>query len=197
MVLFIFFSFSLPSSFLFHFVKNTNTMYDIHMPESFKFKRLWRNRISHQLNGFQLLNNCLSATTVDITNDNEGYPLNQSPSRRQKQQQTPIKRLWRKPLPNDCPQFDFSISEKTLLSELPVSDDPHLPLITKELVKTPRIRSIPMTEKTEIPTRYESRHYENVPHIEARLEHVCKNEKTVLLAKLLEKQRHKSAASIL
>ncbi|KAI7901347.1 uncharacterized protein BX663DRAFT_514175 [Cokeromyces recurvatus] len=181
---------------------------NIQMSESSKLKRLWRKRISQQLGGLHLLNTCISSLTVDSQetddDDDERQPLKHSIQ----QSTEPIKKLWRKPLPNDCPQFDFSISEKTLFTEITDFDNVsfnndnstippvvishrsnHLPMIP------PPIRSSSsLIEKTEIPTRYESRHYKNVPSIEARLENVCKNEKAILLTKLLEKQRHKQLA---
>ncbi|KAG2235875.1 hypothetical protein INT48_008178 [Thamnidium elegans] len=97
------------------------------MSES-RFKRSWRNRFSQQITNFHL-NSCISP---NISHEDE--PLSASSS-------TPTnKKLWRKPLPNDCPVFDFS-SEKTTVIET----------------------TDPLEEKVEIPTRYESKYYTMPP----------------------------------
>jgi hypothetical protein len=146
------------------------------MSES-KIKRLWKNRISQQLSGFHI-STCIAPTNqVDHQDENlkatstlttittDTLPL---PSLPQHTTANTEKKLWRKPLPNNCPSFDFQISEKTMVED----------------------SSLLIVEKTEIPTRIQSRHYENIPNLEAQLERACKNEKAVLLTKLLEKQRN-------
>jgi hypothetical protein len=44
-------------------------------------------------------------------------------------------------------------------------------------------------EKTEIPTRNESKFYKDKPQLQARLERACTNEKVILLSKLLQNQQ--------
>ncbi|KAK4509055.1 uncharacterized protein ATC70_007405 [Mucor velutinosus] len=148
------------------------------MSES-RIKRLWKNRISQQLSGFHI-STCIAHTNqVDHQDDAtnvDAQTTKNAPSPALPQHQTPLsttatvpeKKLWRKPLPNDCPLFDFEISEKTMIEQ-----DPSLVIANKE-----------------IPTRIQSRHYANIPNLEAQLERACKNEKAVLLTRLLEKQRH-------
>ncbi|KAL9548133.1 hypothetical protein PS6_006775 [Mucor atramentarius] len=134
-----------------------------------RIKRLWKNRISQQLSGFHI-STCI-APTNQVDHQDENAMANTPPALPQHHTPTtatiPEKKLWRKPLPNDCPSFDFEISEKTMI------EDPSLLIASKE-----------------IPIRIQSRHYENIPNLEAQLERACKNEKAVLLTKLLEKQRH-------
>lgn len=150
------------------------------MSES-RIKRLWKNRISHQLTGLQF-STCLSnkgggGVANDI--DTEKYIDHASPISIQSPPPPPPpshssdtitsspKRLWRKPLPNDCPVFDF--------------DNTTYP-----------VRS--MDEKTEIPTRCESRHYEDIPNLEAHLDRACTNERAVLLTRLLQKKTAAAAS---
>lgn len=76
------------------------------------------------------------------------------------------KKIWRKPLPKNCPSFEFLISKKT-----PSSPDTHL------------------NEKTQIPTRSDSKHYQNIPHLTAELDRVCNNKKTILLTKALSQRQ--------
>jgi hypothetical protein len=45
-------------------------------------------------------------------------------------------------------------------------------------------------EKTEIPTRHESRFYEKMPNLEEKLERACKNDKAELLTKLIQQKQH-------
>ncbi|KAL9540431.1 hypothetical protein MBANPS3_009685 [Mucor bainieri] len=152
------------------------------MSES-RIKRLWKNRISQQLSGFHI-STCIAPTNqVDHQEGEEhtakanAHTVANTPPPALPQHHTPLstvatspqKKLWRKPLPNDCPSFDFEISEKTIIEQ-----DASLIIIANK----------------EIPTRIQSRHYENIPNLEAQLERACKNEKAVLLTKLLEKQRH-------
>ncbi|CAO3608440.1 unnamed protein product [Mucor fragilis] len=148
------------------------------MSES-RIKRLWKNRISQQLSGFHISTCIASTNQVDHQEENAAkantHTMNTIPPALP-QHHTPLntatspeKKLWRKPLPNDCPSFDFEISEKTMIEQ----EDSSLIIASKE-----------------IPTRIQSRHYENIPNLEAQLERACKNEKAVLLTKLLEKQRH-------
>ncbi|OAD06793.1 hypothetical protein MUCCIDRAFT_160423 [Mucor lusitanicus CBS 277.49] len=150
------------------------------MSES-RIKRLWKNRISQQLSGFHI-STCIAPTNqVDHQEEEEEnaakayYPRSATnapppalPQHHTTTAASPEKKLWRKPLPTDCPSFDFEISEKTIIEQ-----DASLIIANKE-----------------IPTRIQSRHYENIPNLEAQLERACKNEKAVLLTKLLEKQRH-------
>ncbi|GAN04707.1 hypothetical protein MAM1_0071d04171 [Mucor ambiguus] len=150
------------------------------MSES-RIKRLWKNRISQQLSGFHI-STCIAPTNqVDHQEEEDTAKANAHtspsiPPPTLPQHHTPLstvatspeKKLWRKPLPDDCPLFDFEISEKTMIEQ-----DASLIIANKE-----------------IPTRIQSRHYENIPNLEAQLERACKNEKAVLLTKLLEKQRH-------
>lgn len=147
------------------------------MSES-KIKRLWKNRISQQLNGFHI-STCIAPTnqvdhqdedlkTTSVLTTATTDTLPPPPPIPQHTTANTQKKLWRKPLPNDCPSFDFQISEKTMIED----------------------SSLLIVEKTEIPIRIQSRHYENIPNLEAQLERACKNEKAVLLTKLLEKQRN-------
>lgn len=143
------------------------------MAES-RVKRLWRNRLSHQLSGFQF-STCMTKSTSSDTSCSDYAVEIKSPSS-QPPPSLPVHRdtkLWRKPLPSDCPVFDFdSTSEKTLC-EAAVEE------------KT----TIKKTTTTEIPTRCESKFYENIPNLEEQLDRACTNEKAVLLTKLLQKQR--------
>lgn len=114
-------------------------------------RRYWKNRLSQQISGFHF-NTCMSANIV------------QEDEQEQQQEQVPTpatvskkRLLWRKPLPQDCPLFDFTQ---------------------------------PLAEKTEIPTRDQSKHYERIPNLEAELDRACKNEKAVFLTNLLSQQRH-------
>jgi hypothetical protein len=142
-------------------------MYDNQMPES-RIKKLWKNnRISLQLTGFNLCTSFSNTTNRKTTPKKKASPLT-SPT--EPLSSSHSKKLWRKPLPNDCPQFDFEISEKTIVEE--------------QAFTTPTCIS------NEIPARHESRCYENKPFLEAQLERACRNEKAVLLTKLLEKQRN-------
>lgn len=76
------------------------------------------------------------------------------------------KLLWRKPLPRNCPTFDFLISEKTAAPPPPP----------------------PLPRHTQIPTRSDSKHYQNIPHLNAQLERVCTNKKTIQLTKALRQK---------
>jgi hypothetical protein len=150
-------------------------MYDNQMSES-RIKKLWRNnRISLQLTGFHL---CTSFSDTSTNKKDQqkkkSPPPSTNPTEPLSSSSSPNKKLWRKPLPNDCPQFDFEISEKTI-----VEDE------QEEVLNTPACIS-----SNEIPTRHESRCYENKPFLEAQLERACRNEKAVLLTRLLEKQRN-------
>lgn len=123
------------------------------MPES-TTKRPWRNRLSQQISGFHL-NTCISPNIVH--DDEEEEPKLPPPATISKK-----RLLWRKPLPNDCPIFDFTVKKENSLDE-----------------------------KTEIPTRHQSKYYERIPNLEAELDRACKNEKAILLTNLLsQQQRH-------
>ncbi|CAO3617569.1 unnamed protein product [Mucor hiemalis] len=128
------------------------------MSES-RIKRLWKNRISHQLTGLHF-STCLTKGGGDTDKYNDN-PSPISPAPPTPPSHSSQNKLWRKPLPNDCPVFNF---DKTLYP----------------------VRS--MDEKTEIPTRCDSRHYENIPNLEAQLDRACTNERAVLLTKLLQKK---------
>ncbi|CEP16703.1 hypothetical protein [Parasitella parasitica] len=134
------------------------------MSES-KIKRLWKNRISQQLNSFSFSACIVPSNTdrVDHTDIPPAVPHHADITLPAE------KKLWRKPLPVDCPSFDFQFSEKTMVEENEASLN---------------------TKKAEIPTRIQSRYYGNIPNLEAQLERACKNEKAVLLTKLLEQKRH-------
>lgn len=151
------------------------------MTES-RIKKLWRNRLSHQLSGLQF-STCITKSTSTTATEEKDYakcpiattvisprtpPTSPPPS-------LPIHKdtkLWRKPLPNDCPVFDFdTTSEKTLYDD------------------GSKTNTTATTIKTEIPTRCESKFYENIPNLEEQLDRACTNEKAVLLTKLLQKQR--------
>ncbi|KAG0749266.1 hypothetical protein G6F57_004457 [Rhizopus arrhizus] len=115
-----------------------------------KVKKLWKNRLSG-------LSSCIRPHQT-VERDEDTYHKIQ-------QKQEPPQPIWRKPLPDDCPVFDFDISEKTLIAETPAY----------------------------IPARYESRQYskEN-PNIDNHLKRICNNEKTVLLTKALQEKHLES-----
>ncbi|KAI8636436.1 hypothetical protein BD408DRAFT_426137 [Parasitella parasitica] len=139
------------------------------MSES-KIRRLWKNRISQQLNNFSF-SACIAPSST-----NQIEPKDIPPAVPQHADITlpTEKKLWRKPLPVDCPAFDFQISEKTIVED---EEDTSL-----------------NPEKAEIPTRIQSKYYGSIPNLEDQLERACKNEKAVLLTKLLEKHRHRPCA---
>ncbi|KAG2208126.1 hypothetical protein INT47_010488 [Mucor saturninus] len=131
------------------------------MPESTQ-RRYWKNRLSQQISGFHF-NTCLSANNVQGEEEGEEektsaeapVPLPATLSKK--------RLLWRKPLPNDCPVFDFN---------------------------SPSSNNNSLDEKTEIPTRQQSKHYERIPNLEAELDRACKNEKALFLTNILSHQRH-------
>lgn len=154
------------------------------MPES-GIKKLWKNRISQQIAGFNFTT-CISSSSSSSTTHEKDNAQAPPPSYAQTQSHNSNtnkrKSLWRKPLPSDCPSFDFVSSgdEKKTTSTVIVLP----PKEEEEMVSI-------LEEKTEIPTRYESRCYaEKIPNLKAHLDRASKNDKVILLSKLLggEKQ---------
>ncbi|KAI8384568.1 uncharacterized protein BYT42DRAFT_266092 [Radiomyces spectabilis] len=103
------------------------------------------------------------------------------------EKQTP--KPWRKPLPIDCPVFDFS-NDKTLIEETSESTGsvvmPTTILVTPPQPPTPPTPPKPISAT--IPARHTSRFYGNDPEVQIQLERMAQDERMILLSKTMQLQ---------
>ncbi|KAI8883265.1 hypothetical protein K501DRAFT_272921 [Backusella circina FSU 941] len=127
-------------------------------------KRLWKKRNSKLTlfkRGFSFMSLCSSTHLVTDAESVTDIQL----KRTSVTTCVPEHRLWRKPLPVDCPLFDFSSSEETLVGHEIMWNDKDITAI--------------------IPTRHASKFYEHIPDFEEQLERACNNRRAILLSKAL------------